>query len=96
MLLTAGLEGIEKSYRLPAPTEHNVFEMGQQEREQKKIKTLPGSLYEAILLTEKSQLVREALGEHAFNSFIHNKKVEWDRYRTHVTDYELANYLAIL
>jgi glutamine synthetase len=96
VLLAAGLEGIEKGYKVPPPTEHNVFEMCQEEREQKKIKTLPGSLHEAILLTEKSQLVREALGEHAFNSFIQNKKVEWDRYRTHVTDYELANYLAIL
>jgi len=95
-MLAAGLEGIQKGYKLPPPVEENVFEMSQEEREQKKIKTLPGSLYEAIQLTEKSQLVREALGDHAFNSFIQNKKVEWDRYRTHVTDYELKNYLPIL
>jgi glutamine synthetase len=95
-LLAAGLEGIEKGYELPPPTAENVFEMGQKKRERKGIRTLPGSLYEAILVTEKSQLVREALGDHAFNSFIQNKKVEWDRYRTHVTDYELNNYLPIL
>jgi glutamine synthetase len=95
-MLAAGLEGIEKGYKLGPPTEENVFEMSEEEREKKKIKTLPGSLYEAIQLTEKSQLVREALGDHALNSFIQNKKVEWDRYRTYVTDYELKNYLPIL
>ena len=95
-LLAAGLEGIQKIYKLPPPTEENVFEMSRAKQEQKKIKTLPGSLFEAIQLTERSQLVREALGSHAFNSFIQNKKVEWDRYRTHVTDYELKNYLPIL
>ena len=96
VILAAGLEGIEKGYKLPPPTEENVFDMSPEERKRKGIKTLPGSLYEAIVLTEKSKLVREALGEHAFNNFIQNKKVEWDRYRTHVTDYELKNYLPIL
>ncbi|MBN2463456.1 MAG: glutamine synthetase [Dehalococcoidia bacterium] len=95
-MLAAGLEGIEKGYKLPPPVEENVFEMSPEEREKRKIKTLPGSLYEAIQLTEKSQLVREALGDHALDSFIQNKKVEWDRYRTYVTDYELKNYLPIL
>ena len=70
--------------------------MSPKERERKKIEILPGSLYEAVQLTEKSKLVREALGDHAFDSFIQNKKVEWDRYRMHVTDYELKNYLPIL
>jgi len=96
VMLAAGLEGIQKGYKLPQPIEENVFEMSPEEREQKRIKTLPGSLYEAVQLTEKSQMVRKALGDHAFNSFIKNKKVEWDRYRTHVTDYELKNYLPIL
>jgi len=96
VMLAAGLEGIQKGYKLPQPIEENVFEMSPEEREQKRIKTLPGSLYEAVQLTEKSQMVREALGDHAFSSFIQNKKVEWDRYRTHVTDYELKNYLPIL
>ncbi|HIE16720.1 MAG TPA: glutamine synthetase [Dehalococcoidia bacterium] len=96
VILAAGLEGIRKGYEPPPPTEENVFEMSPEEKEQRGIETLPGSLYEAILLTEQSQLVREALGEHAFVSFIQNKKVEWDRYRTHVTDYELNNYLPLL
>jgi glutamine synthetase len=76
--------------------EENVFEMTEEERHQRGISTLPGSLFEAIELTEKSEVVKKALGEHVFNSFIANKKVEWDRYRTQITDYELKRYLPIL
>ena len=96
LMLAAGLEGIEKEYKLPEPIEENVFEMGETERNRRGIKTLPGNLHEALLLTEKSELVRKALGDHIFFSFIKNKKIEWDRYRIHVTDYELDKYLPIL
>jgi glutamine synthetase len=40
--------------------------------------------------------VRKALGDHVFRAFISNKKIEWDQYRTQVTDYELKRYLPIL
>lgn len=96
VMLAAGLEGIEKGYELPPPVEENVFRMSEEERKRRGIGTLPGSLYEALELTEKSELVRKTLGDHVFYSFIQNKKMEWDRYRTHVTDYELRNYLPLL
>lgn len=96
VMLAAGLEGIEKKYDLVDPVEENVYEMSEAERNRRGIGMLPGSLYEAIQLAEKSDLVRNALGEHVFNSFITNKKHEWDRYRTHVTDYEIKTYLPIL
>ena len=76
--------------------EKNVFEMSEQERQQKDIGTLPGNLYEAIKLTENSELVKKALGEHVFDIFIQNKKVDWERYCSQVTDYELKQYLAVL
>jgi len=96
VLLAAGLEGIEKEYEPPPPVEKNVFEMPEQERQQKGIGTLPGNLYEAIKLTENSELVKKALGEHVFNIFIQNKRVDWERYCSQVTDYELKQYLAVL
>jgi glutamine synthetase len=57
---------------------------------------LPSSLREAIQLAENSEVVRKALGEHVFNAFIENKKIEWDKWRVQVTDYELKRYLPIL
>jgi glutamine synthetase len=96
VMLTAGLEGIEKKYEVPPPIEENVYEMTPAEREERGISTLPASLLEAIQLTEKSDLVRKALGDHVFDAFIQNKKIEWDHYRTQVTEYELNRYLPIL
>lgn len=96
VMLAAGLEGVEKNYELPPPTEENVFELSPEERKRRGIDPLPGDLYEAVLEAEKSEVVRKALGEHAFGIFIENKKIEWDRYRAQVTDYEIKEYLSIL
>ena len=96
VLLAAGLEGLKKGYEAPDPVEENVYEMSEEERKRRGIGTLPGSLQEAILLTEQSELVRKALGDHVFSAFIENKKIEWNNYRTQVTEYELKRYLPIL
>lgn len=96
VMLAAGLEGIEKEYQAPEPVEENVYEMSEEERQRRGIGTLPASLWEAIQLTEKSEIVRKALGDHVFNAFIRNKKIEWDHFRTQVTEYELKKYLPIL
>jgi glutamine synthetase len=96
VMLAAGLEGIEKGYEVPEPVEENVYEMSDEERQRKGIGTLPASLWEAVQLTKKSEVVRRALGDHIFDAFIKNKKIEWDQYRTQVTDYELKRYLPVL
>ena len=96
VMLAAGLEGIEKGYDLPDPVEQNVFEMTEYERNQRGIGTLPANLYEAVRVTEQSEVVKQALGEHVFNTFIRNKHIEWDEYRTQVTQWELNKYLAVL
>ena len=96
VMLAAGLEGIEKGYPLRDPVERNVYEMTEEERKRYKIDSLPEDLYEAIKITEKSDLVRRALGDHVFHQFIENKRIEWERYRARVTDYELEQYFSIL
>ena len=96
VLLVAGLQGIEDGLEPPEPVEENVFHMPEEERIKRGIGTLPGNLGEAIALTEKSALVRKALGDAVFDAFIKNKKIEWDNYRVYVTDYELKRYLPIL
>ena len=96
VMLAAGLDGIEKKLAPPDPIEENVYEMTNEERVNRGITTLPASLLEAVQLTEKSELVKKALGDHVFNSFIENKKKEWDEYRIHVTEYETKKYLPIL
>jgi len=96
VMLAAGLEGMEKGYPLRDPVERNVYEMTEEERKRYKIDSLPEDLYEAIKITEKSDLVKRALGDHVFHQFIENKRIEWERYRARVTDYELEQYFSIL
>ena len=96
VMLAAGLDGIQNKLEAPAPVEENVYEMTPEERQERGIGMLPGSLDDAIALAENSAVVREALGEHTFEAFIENKKLEWDEYRKQVTEYELKKYLPIL
>ncbi len=93
VMLAAGLEGIKKEYPLPDPIEEDIFHMSDSERKARGIYALPGSLYEALVECEKSRLVAETLGEHIFHKFLENKKIEWDRYRIQVTNYEIERYL---
>ena len=51
---------------------------------------------EALAIAEDSSLLRETLGDQTFSSFIKNKKIEWDQYRSTVTDYEITRYLSVL
>jgi len=96
VMLAAGLEGIKKKYKLPKAVEEDIFLMDSEKRKKMGIECLPDNLFEAIQCTEKSKLVKQALGAHIFGKFIENKKIEWDRYRVHVTDYEVKKYLSAL
>jgi glutamine synthetase len=95
-MLAAGLDGIENKYELGEATEMNVYKLSEEEREKRGIGQLPGDLWEAIKLAEESELMKKALGEEVFTSLIENKKIEWDTYRAHVTEWELDNYLSLL
>ena len=95
-MLAAGMKGVEDNYQLPDPVEEDIYEMDEAARAREGITSLPGSLFEAIQEMAESELMRETLGDHIFNKVLENKKIEWDRFRTHVSDYELSNYLPIL
>lgn len=95
-ILAAGLDGIEKEYPLQPAMERNVAEMSDQERAELGVLSLPEDLHEAIDLAEGSELMRRTLGEHVFRKLVENKRLEWDRYRRQVTDFELSQYLPVL
>ncbi|MGZ8889638.1 MAG: hypothetical protein ACXW1D_08945, partial [Halobacteriota archaeon] len=72
---------IDKGYRLPEPVEMNVYKMNPEELKENGIESLPESIAEAIAETERSTIVRQALGDHVFDQLIELKKKEWDDYR---------------
>ncbi|MCZ6708442.1 MAG: glutamine synthetase family protein [Chloroflexi bacterium] len=94
--LSAGLEGIEQQRELPPPSEENVYSLSESERRERGIETLPGSLGEAIDRFAVSKLMRETLGDHVFDSFLENKRIEWNDYRAHVSDFEMKRYFPVL
>jgi glutamine synthetase len=96
VMLASGYQGVKNNYALSAPIEENIFHMDSTKLKGKKIKTLPNSLENAVREFEKSKLMREVLGDHVFYQLIENKKVEWERYRIAVTQYEIDNYLYLL
>jgi glutamine synthetase len=96
VMLHAGLEGIEKSYKLPEPMEKNLYHLSGEERKELGIGSLPDNLGEAVLIAEQSELVKKALGGHVFGRFIELKKKEWEDYRIQLSKYELEKLLPIL
>ncbi|HUF02328.1 MAG TPA: glutamine synthetase family protein [Gaiellaceae bacterium] len=95
-LLQAGLEGIEQGYELPDPMETNLYRLTAEQRHERGIIALPGSLGEAVEELAGSDLMQRALGEHIFPRYVELKRKEWDEYRSQVTEWEMRKYLAAL
>jgi glutamine synthetase len=96
VLLAAGMAGVNGKYDLRPPLEEDVFHLDATQRKKLNVEELPGSLDEAVKLTEKSALVKECLGDHVYSKFIENKRIEWDQFRIQVTQYEVKRYMPMI
>ena len=96
VLLAAGLGGINEKLEPPFPVERNIYALSEKERENYNIHHLPESLGHALAFMEDSDLVKETLGDHIFDNFLHVKQREWEEYRTQITKWEIDKYLPIL
>ncbi len=91
VLLASGLDGIKREIEPPASVEGNIFK-----RKDNGIETLPGNLGHALSYLEKSEFMRNVLGDHITDHFLHVKHKEWNEYRAQVTDWEVKTFLSIL
>ena len=89
-MLAAGLAGIQKDYPISSPI------VGESNGDSRSLPRLPSSLHEAVTVAEKSELLRENIGDNAIDSFCRNKYLEWDEFNRSVTDFETNRYLDIL
>ena len=96
LILAAGMRGVREGYELPDEADANLFEIDSDVLEKLGVGQLPQSLAEALAAMERSDLVREALGEHIFEWFLRNKRNEWRAYKTQVTPFERDRYLTTL
>ena len=95
VMLRAGLDGVVQELDPGPPVNKNIYKMSHRERRHLRIDDLPVNLSESLDELEKSELVRDALGEHIFEHFLAAKRDEWDAYIRHVSPWELDRYLSI-
>ncbi|ASJ03636.1 glutamine synthetase [Thermococcus profundus] len=105
-VLTAGLDGIRKKIEPSAYVEENVYEMGEAERTELGIETLPSNLGEALEELKRDRVIRDALSG-IYRNFIEYKEREWENYveflssrelpleTKEVTEWELERYFYI-
>ena len=93
VMLRAGLDGIERERDPGPPVNKNIYKMSHRERRHLRIDELPGNLSEALDELERSDLMRETLGDHIFDHFLAAKREEWDSYIRHVSPWEIDRYL---
>jgi len=93
-IVAAGLDGIKKGLVPPPQVTQNIYHMTVEERKEKGIDSLPGSLEEALECFLADKVIVDAMGPHVVDAFLRAKRAEWDAYRTQVHQWELDEYLA--
>lgn len=71
----------------------NIYEMTREQREAVGVEDLPSTLYTALKALREDKVIQDALGPHIYRQFHGNKSVEWDMYRSQVSEWEIDQYL---
>ena len=95
-MLAAGLDGMKRKISPPAPIEEDVYQLDEKGLEERNISTLPDSLGNAITEMEKDSIVKETFGKHTYPLYLEAKKMEWNEYRIHVSNWEIERYFEII
>jgi glutamine synthetase len=95
VMLSAGLDGIERNLEPPRISNEDLYHLGDLERRERGLDMLPGSLGEALEGLKRDDLVQKTLGRHISDRFIEAKTAEWQEYCIQVSEWELERYLGI-
>ena len=97
VMLAAGLAGIEEGLVPEPPVEEGLpAAPSVREAHEAGLSYLPSNLGEAVDLFESSELMKRTLGEHIHSYLVKTKRAEWLDYLSHVSQWELDRYLAVL
>lgn len=91
--LKAGLDGILNQIEPPRSVDCNIYGMTDEERRALCIEQLPGTLIEAVEELKRDPFILEVLGEHVARNYVAMKEAEWQKYRAHVSEWEIQEYL---
>jgi glutamine synthetase len=93
-ILAACIDGVRNKIEPPKPVDANIYKLSEKERKRMRIEALPGSLEEALGYMRNSLIAKAALGDHIVDEFVTAKDIEWESFRTYVSQWELDRYLA--
>ena len=94
VILKAGLDGIKNKIQPPAPVDGNIYDMDKLDRAEKGVENLPHNLFEALGELKKDEVIKSALGDHIYKRFVEAAMIEWNEYRTRVSEVGNTKYLA--
>ncbi|MBD5654772.1 MAG: type I glutamate--ammonia ligase, partial [Candidatus Eremiobacteraeota bacterium] len=95
VLLASVADGM-RTHALPGdPLTGSTYELGERERNRRRIRTLPKSLRQALQELDDDLVVRGALGDHIYHAFRDAKFAEYERYRRAVHPWERDAYLRV-
>ena len=93
-ILEAGLDGIRNKKEATKPVDENIYDMNREQREAEGVEDLPSTLYTALKALREDKVIQDALGSHIYKQFLGSKNIEWDMYRTSVSEWEREQYLS--
>lgn len=92
-VLAAGLDGLRNNLPAVHNIDENIYQMSAKERAEKGIVNLPDTLHNALKDLAQDDVIKDAMGDHLYNSFMEAKTREYDNYRQHVSDWERKQYM---
>ncbi|KAA0083447.1 type III glutamate--ammonia ligase [Mycolicibacterium sp. P9-64] len=93
LVLAAGLEGIREGLDPGDPNRDNLYNLSETDLLARDIGWLPRSLGEAIEALDADPLARSVFGDAMFDSYVAEKRAEWDCFAAHVSSWETDRYL---
>lgn len=94
-VLEAGLDGLRNKLTPREAVDRNIYRMDETERQENHITNLPDTLHNAIKDLAADDVMRNAMGSHLYHSFVEAKNLEYDSYRTQVSQWERDQYLEL-
>ena len=95
VMLSAGLDGLEKKTAPPDPVTIDLYDLTTDEVEEMGIGSLPQDLYEAVEVAANSEFLKGALGADVHAKLVENKRAEGNKFRLHVSEFDLEEHLKL-
>lgn len=92
-VLESGMDGLRNKIKAPKSIDRNIYRMNAEERKENDIVNLPDNLHNAVKDLAADKVLEDALGTKLFNSFITAKNIEYNSYRTQVSEWETNQYM---